>query len=443
MTAAGTVGKEEDIKERKEDVRRTKEADYSELKRLRWCHLINILGFSLTMSAKMEFLLKSMASVDFATLMSKNMMIMMAGRILTAPFITHASSVLGRLKIYYMIMISYVVTDILYAALPSVQCFSWITRFGFLSMGPYMQLAQLQVSDMFPDDPKRVAIENGKLGLSFVIASFAVPTLNRILYRKDRRFPFVFAALLHSAEFFVSFLSKAETLPVTDRKRWEDLDWKSMLNPFLFLNLFNSGTKLAVLSISQVFDLLVHSQSFSRISNLVRMETHGNNWSLAQRSMFETYSAFVMIPSFIMGGRVYQHCGANLSFFGSYLAETFRFYFLSLVRKPWQEFLVTTMLMLRQPGNTALNALLRVEAKKAGLDNSQLSSCMTNLVQIVLLVNGVVLNKLYFTSHKSGHPRRFYIFCAGFPIAQLAMHYWYNLGEADTYPPRSLAKRNQ
>ena len=50
----------------------------------------------------------------------------------------------------------------------------------------HMQLTQLQVSDIFPDDPKRVAMEMGSY--IFVAASVAVPILNRILYQKNRRF---------------------------------------------------------------------------------------------------------------------------------------------------------------------------------------------------------------------------------------------------------------
>ena len=105
------------------DVRRADEE--SKLFQLRGLHLVNILGFSLTMSAKMEFLLKSMKGVDFARVMSQNMIFMMVGRILTAPFVTQLSSVVGRLKVYYMIMASYVLTDVLHAAMgewPVGQC---------------------------------------------------------------------------------------------------------------------------------------------------------------------------------------------------------------------------------------------------------------------------------------------------------------------------------
>ena len=55
----------------------------------------HILGFSFTMSVKWNFL-RSVNGVDFARLMSKNMMIMMAGRILTAPLVTQLSNVFGR-----------------------------------------------------------------------------------------------------------------------------------------------------------------------------------------------------------------------------------------------------------------------------------------------------------------------------------------------------------
>jgi|EP00945_MAST-04E_sp_MAST-4E-sp1_P002692 MFS family permease len=426
------------------DVRRADEE--SKLFQLRGLHLVNILGFSLTMSAKMEFLLKSMKGVDFARVMSQNMIFMMVGRILTAPFVTQLSSVVGRLKVYYMIMASYVLTDVLHAAMPSVRWFSWISRLGFLSMGPYMQLTQIQVADIFPNEPKRVAIESGKLGLSFVVASFVVPTLNRVLYQRNYRFPFLFAALLHSAELFISILCKGETLQDNDRKRWEDIDWKSLVNPFLCLRLFNSGAKLALLSASHVLDLFVHTQSFARICNLVRMDTHGSAWGIGQRSTFETYSACVMVPSFLFGGKIFEQCGADLSFYGSYLVETVRFYTMSLLSKPWQEYLAMLMLGLRQPGNTALNALLRIEAKKAGLNNSELSSCMTNLVQVAMLTNGVVLNRLYFAAHRAGHPRRFFLFCTGFPIVQLALYYWFDLGAADKHPsspPQAEAKRKK
>lgn len=395
------------------------------LVRLKCFHAVNLLASTLTMNARMEAMLSKMTSLQYSEVVSKDMIYLMISRMLTSPLLSSMSDVFGREIIIRTILTFQVLQNVVQTASPTIGIMQWCSRLGFLTMGPYIQMASTSVADIFVMDPKRAVIEQGKLGLSFVLSSFCVPTLVRMLFPIDVRLPFLVSALIHFSELIVRFLPQlsTETLPIKDRKCLADinlLDW----NPFQFLKLFTTGKKLCALAIMETIQMIVNGPSFARIASVIRIETYGKNaWNLSQRSWFQTCLSVSMVPGVLLSGNVYRAYGPRVCVYFCNLFECVRQFSLQFLTRPWQEYMAVPFVIIRNPGNTAVQASMRIEAKKQGLSNSELQGAMTNLTQIVMMTSGILLNRLLRVGMRRNHPRLIYRYLSLVPAVNAFIFY--------------------
>ena len=180
---------------------------------LRALHLFHMVGSMLVMTASSEMMMRTLSGLELTTFMTNNMTVMLMIRLVTSPIFASISSVVGRLRTLYFSLGVYIVTDLLQVISPTVAVFGLVSRFGGpLTMGPYMQITNLMVADMFSNDPKRIAIEQSKLGVSFMAASLVVPKLNKLLLSIGNRVPFLLAACMRLVETYCFYVCVDETL---------------------------------------------------------------------------------------------------------------------------------------------------------------------------------------------------------------------------------------
>ena len=398
---------------------------------LRGLHLIHAIGSMLVMNASTETLMKSLSGLDFTNFMVNNMSIMLILRMLTSPIFASFSDVYGRLKTLNVSLGMYMLTDLLQVISPTVGVFQLVNRYGGpLTMGPYMQLTSVMVADMFPHDAKRVSIEQGKFGISFMTASLIVPKLNQFLLSIGNRVPFFLALVIRVVETIVFNGYFKETLGDDQRKSFNDINLNDF-NPLKFYQLFTKGTKLRVLACVQSLTSLIRTQSFGRIADVIRVDQYQNNWSIAERSTYQTFLPICHLPAILLSGSLYKKYGARKTFYTGKTLDIIRYYLTQFSYLPLHEFIALPFSTVCMPGDTAIGALLRKEAMKQGISKSEFSQMSGNLFQINMLLSGYLLNSLYANAVARGKPRSLYGSIIVFPVLQMILFYIFNIASVE------------
>ena len=239
---------------------------------LRAIHLFHMVGSMLVMTASSEMMMRTLSGLKLTTFMTNNMTVMLMIRLVDFPNIcVHFKRRWSFTNPLFFL--AFIVTDLLQVISPTVAVFGLVSRFGGpLTMGPYMQITNLMVADMFSNDPKRIAIEQSKLGVSFMAASLVVPKLNKLLLSIGNRVPFLLAACMRLVETYCFYVCFDETLQNQKRKSLDDIRL-SDFSPMKFIKLFTSGTTLCALATIQSLTQMIRTQAFGRITTVIRTRT--------------------------------------------------------------------------------------------------------------------------------------------------------------------------
>ena len=398
---------------------------------LRALHLFHMVGSMLVMTASSEMMMRTLSGLELTTFMTNNMTVMLMIRLVTSPIFASISSVVGRLRTLYFSLGVYIVTDLLQVISPTVAVFGLVSRFGGpLTMGPYMQITNLMVADMFSNDQKRIAIEQSKLGVSFMAASLVVPKLNKLLLSIGNRVPFLLAACMRLVETYCFYVCVDETLQNQKRKSLDDIRL-SDFSPMKFIKLFTSGTTLCALATIQSLTQMIRTQAFGRITTVIRTEQYQSKWGINERSTYATVMPIVQLPAMLMSGSIYKKYGARLCFYTGYAADILRCYVQQFSYLPIHEYLALPFTVVRMPGDTAINALLRKEAMKQGISKSDFSSASRNLFQINMLISGYIINRLYARAVSKGRPHSMYGSILLFPAVQISIFWLFHVGKVE------------
>ena len=388
--------------------------------RMKKVYYLSMFSMSFMMQPRMQVYLASLNAVEYARMMANSVMGMFGIQIMLNPVLSKLTDVWGR---KYLLQLGSTASFLLRTfdfLSPNINSFFYSTMLGSISM-MYSTGVTLSITDLFKNDPTRVAIEVGKLSMGFILSSIFCPIPSAWLTSKNVRYGIGVSWVLALLQLYFT-QDLEETLPDEKRIPVSGVTFNKV-NPLSFINLFLNGYKLAALSIMEGLTYMVKTSASSRMASLSQQQLFAKkfDWNYTKQTTLDTWGFFCKIFGFVYNRKIIQSFGLKKSLYYGYLLDMIKCVSDWYSATPFQYGVNSILFGAQAVANTSVNALLRKEGKRLGIDRNSLQQYLSTLGFVSMFLCQRLWSNVYTRAASSGDIRIFFIALSVIPFVNMVL----------------------
>jgi hypothetical protein len=288
-------------------------------------------------------------------------------------------------------------------------------------VAPLMGVFDAALGDLHVSHPMELGTWQSRLSLAQTAAMVLTPMLSSTLAVWDLRLPLIVSAGILTTNLVVTKFCLAETLEPAKRK---PLVWRSS-SPFSLFQLFRRGPRLRCLCCMLLIDNLIQPVLGGHNGILQIYQADSLGWGLMQRGQYESLSAVLQLPGFVVAPSLMRKIGLPLTARIGVASTCVGMLISFFARSQWHFYAAVLCGSLGKgssmSASPAMSAMVAAEGASAGFGQGELNAMVGNLRGIVGSFSGLLWGAIYTLGSRRGTPSLFFLVGLSLAIVQLAI----------------------